>query len=56
MQAMCPAGYHIPTQREWCDTITTLNPGVSCTGSWQNDSTVLPTLKLPMAGYRQATT
>ncbi len=52
MQGPCASGYHVPTQKEWCDAAQSINPSLTCTSSWQNDTSLRTTLKLPLAGYR----
>jgi uncharacterized protein (TIGR02145 family) len=52
MQGPCASGYHVPTQKEWCDAAQSINPSLACTNSWQNDTSLRTTLKLPPAGYR----
>nr|MDD3719918.1 hypothetical protein [Candidatus Gracilibacteria bacterium] len=56
MQGPCANGYHVPTIKEWCDSIVTINPAIVCTlGSGQTDTLVASTLKLPFQGYRLST-
>lgn len=52
MTGPCAAGYHVPTQAEWWSAISTLNPILTNTTNWQNDTTLVSTLKLPLAGTR----
>lgn len=52
MKGPCASGYHVPTQSEWWSAISTLNGALTNTASWQNDTTLASTLKLPLAGYR----
>ncbi len=52
MKGPCAAGYHVPTQAEWWSAVSTLNPALTNTSSWQNDTSVATTLKLPLAGLR----
>ncbi len=30
-QGICPAGWHVPTDNEWCTMLNALEPGISCT-------------------------
>lgn len=30
-QGICPPGWHVPTDQEWCDMLQNLDPGTSCT-------------------------
>ena len=52
MKGPCAAGYHVPTQAEWYAAVSALNPAVTNTATWQNDTALATTLKLPLAGYR----
>jgi hypothetical protein len=52
MKGSCATGYHVPTQAEWWSAIGILNGTLTNTASWQNDTTLATTLKLPLAGYR----
>jgi uncharacterized protein (TIGR02145 family) len=33
-QGICPAGWHIPSDPEWCQMITFLDPTANCTTKW----------------------
>jgi uncharacterized protein (TIGR02145 family) len=61
MQWPCQTGYHVPTQKEWCDAminispITTTGANMICNSTWQDEITVnliRITLKLPLSGFR----
>lgn len=52
MAGPCSSGYHVPTQAEWWSAISTLNGALTNTATWQNDTTLASTLKLPLAGSR----
>lgn len=52
MQWPCQKGYHIPTKFEWCQAIQTINPQLICDKGYQKDTSVISTLKLPLAWYR----
>lgn len=55
MQWPCKSWYHVPTLKEWCDAITTINPSLACnTSSFQNDTLVASTLKISLAWSRDA--
>jgi hypothetical protein len=41
----------VPTIREWCDAAYSIS-GLSCTSVWQDDTAVVSTLKLSLAGLR----
>ena len=56
MQWPCPTNYHVPTQLEWCSTISAINGSLTCTSAWQNDTSVVTALKLPLSGYRHLST
>lgn len=56
MKGPCAAGYHVPTQYEWWLALSTINPAFTNAASWQNDTTLVSTLKLPLAGYRHVST
>lgn len=53
MKGPCATGYHVPTQAEWWSTISSLNGALTNTGTWQNDTSVVLTLKLPLSGMRK---
>ncbi|MFB0964130.1 MAG: FISUMP domain-containing protein [Patescibacteria group bacterium] len=56
MQGPCQSGYHVPTQKEWCDAIKAVSPDVTlCDAAWHVETTAnkfMTTLRLPLAGYR----
>lgn len=56
MRGPCADGYHVPTQKEWCDAIMAVSPEVTaCDAVWYVEATAnkfMNTLKLPLAGYR----
>ncbi|MDD5197922.1 MAG: FISUMP domain-containing protein [Candidatus Gracilibacteria bacterium] len=52
MQGPCPTSYHVPTQFEWCSAAQSINPALTCTSAWQNDTSIATTLKLPLSGSR----
>lgn len=56
MQGPCQAGYHVPTQKEWCDAIKAVSPDVTlCDAAWHVETTAnkfMTTLRLPLAGLR----
>jgi len=54
MQWPCWFWYHVPTIKEWCDLITSINSWITCTANWQNDTSIASTLKLPLSGHRDA--
>jgi uncharacterized protein (TIGR02145 family) len=56
MQGPCPAGYHVPTQFEWCSVAQSINPALTCTSAWQNDTSFATALKLPLSGSRYVST
>ncbi len=51
MQWPCASDYHVPTIREWCDAALSIS-NIPCSTSWHNDTTIVSTLKLSLAGYR----
>lgn len=52
MQGPCPTGYHVPTQPEWYSTIQSINPTLTSTDLFQDGSSIIAALKLPLVGYR----
>lgn len=60
MKGPCAAGYHVPTQKEWCDAIKAVSPDVTaCDAAWHVEATAnkfMNTLKLPLAGFRNSST
>ena len=30
MQGICPLGWHLPSDNEWCELLTFLNPSIDC--------------------------
>lgn len=65
MQGPCQTGYHVPTQKEWCDAIVAVSPtqnggaAMVCDANWHFEATAnkfMSTLKLPLAGHRNYST
>jgi hypothetical protein len=54
MQGPCSAGYHVPTQFEWCSVVQSINPALTCTWTWQDDTSFATILRLPLSGNRTA--
>lgn len=61
MRGPCATGYHVPTQKEWCDALAAVSPtqsgGTALVCDYgQHDETVTNafrnTLKFPLAGFR----
>ncbi len=55
MRGPCADGYHVPTKLEWIKAIRTINPTLAISPYWQNDTSVVETLKLPFSGRRDDT-
>jgi uncharacterized protein (TIGR02145 family) len=53
MQGPCASGYHVPTQKEWCDAVASISSSLTCTHTYQNNTSMRTTLKLPLAGFRK---
>jgi hypothetical protein len=56
MTGPCASGYHVPTQAEWWSALNTVHPGLTNTATWQNDTALATTLKLPLSGARDGLT
>ncbi|MDD3120363.1 MAG: FISUMP domain-containing protein [Candidatus Gracilibacteria bacterium] len=58
MQGPCATGYHVPTYKEWCNAINSIDHSIECytianSGSLrQYPASILSELKLPPAGNR----
>jgi hypothetical protein len=56
MKGPCAAGYHVPTQKEWCEAIRSVSPDITVcdvnTYAEVNSNKLMNTLRLPPAGLR----
>lgn len=61
MRGPCAAGYHVPTQKEWCEALVLVSPtsnggnAMPCGGLWQEEAVrnaFRDALRLPLAGVR----
>lgn len=52
MQWPCAIGYHVPTMKEWCDAITTIDSSMTCSNTLQNNTSISSILKIPPVGGR----
>ncbi|EKE27555.1 MAG: hypothetical protein ACD_3C00193G0008 [uncultured bacterium (gcode 4)] len=52
MQWPCAQNYHVPTIFEWFNAATTINPNIIWSWTWQTDTSIATSLKLPLSGYR----
>lgn len=56
MRGPCAEGYHVPTQKEWCDAVIAVSPeDPTCIAKYYGGSNVnkfKDTLLLPLAGNR----
>lgn len=49
----CANWYHVPSIQDWCSTVNTINPNLSCDWTLQTDYSIVSVLRLPFSGYRK---
>ncbi|MBC7498700.1 hypothetical protein H7170_03600 [Candidatus Gracilibacteria bacterium] len=54
MRGPCMSGYHVPTIKEWCDAIDSINGTTGCSST--ATTTVVTTLQIPLSGTRDFST
>ncbi|MBC7498008.1 hypothetical protein H7170_00005 [Candidatus Gracilibacteria bacterium] len=55
MRGPCMSGYHVPTIKEWCDAIDSINNTSNCNVN-NTTSILVNNLKMPLSGYRDSST